>query len=213
MLPSASNRAGARACWSSSSAVEAHDLGLALKQPQQQPREPDRFVAQRRALRPRAAARGVALVEDEVDHRGDGGEPFGALDRPRRLERHVGLRDAILRAGDPLLHRRLADQERAGDLLDRQARDDAQRERDLLGRRQIGMAADEQQPQHVVAVVRFVEPLGELGLGVVQIRDDRLVGQRLLLAAPPHLVDRDVAPDQDQPGGGIARRTVLRPVT
>ena len=39
--------------------------------------------------------------------------------------------------------------------------DDAQRERDLLGRRQLGMAADEQQPQDVVAVVRAVEPLGE----------------------------------------------------
>ena len=32
-------------------------------------------------------------------------------------------------------------------------RDDAQRQRDLLRRRQVGMAADEQQPQDVVAVV------------------------------------------------------------
>jgi hypothetical protein len=41
-------------------------------------------------------------------------------------------------------HRRLGDQERARDLLYRQPGDDAQGERDLLGRRQIGMAADEQ---------------------------------------------------------------------
>ena len=74
------------------------------------------------------------------------------------------------------------------------------------------MAADEQQPENVVAIVRTVEPLGELGLGVVQIRDDRLVGQRFLFAAPPHLVERDVPADQDEPGGGFARRTVLRPV-
>ena len=33
------------------------------------------------------------------------------------------------------------------------------------------MAADEQQPQDVVAVVRAVEPLGELLLGVVEIGD------------------------------------------
>ena len=46
-----------------------------------------------RALR-RAAARRIALVEHEIDHRGDGGEPLGALDRARRLERNVGLGDA-----------------------------------------------------------------------------------------------------------------------
>ena len=109
-----------------------------------------------------AAARRIALVEDQVDHRRDGGEPLGALDRARRLERHVGLRDARLGAGDALLHRGFADQEGARDLLDGQAGDDAQRQRDLLGRRQVGMAADEQQPQDVVAVMRAVEPFGQL---------------------------------------------------
>ncbi len=68
------------------------------------------------------------------------------------------------------------------------------------------------QAQDVVAIVRAVEPLDELGFGVVQIGDDLLGRQRLLLAPAPHLVDRDVAPDHDEPGGGIARRTVLRPV-
>ena len=93
----------------------------------------------------------------------------------------------------------------------RQARDDAQRERDLLRRRQIGMAADEQQPQDIVAVMRAVEPFGELLLGVVEIGDRLVLGQRLLLAAAADLVDRDIAPDHDQPGRGIARRAVLRP--
>ena len=90
-------------------------------------------------------------------------------------------------------------------------RDDAQRQRDLLGRRQLGMAADEQQPQDVVAVVRPVEPLGQRRLGVVQVGDRRLVGQRHLLGAAAHIVDGGVAADEDQPGGGIARRAVLRP--
>ena len=71
------------------------------------------------------------------------------------------------------------DQERARDLRDRQPRDDAQRQRDLLRRRQLGMAADEQQPQHVVAIVGLVEPLGELRLHVVEIGELLLVGQRL----------------------------------
>ena len=82
-----------------------------------------------------------------------------------------------------------------------EAGDDAQRERDLLGRRQVGMAADEQEAQHVVAIVRAVEPLGEVGLGIVEIGDDLVGRQRLALAAAAHVVERDVAPDQDEPGG------------
>ena len=74
------------------------------------------------------------------------------------------------------------------------------------------MAADEQQPQDVVAVVGAVEPLGERGLGVLEIGEHLLVRQRLLLRPAAHRVDRRVAADEDQPGGGIARRAVLRPV-
>ena len=190
---------------------QSHDLGLALEQPQQQPRQANGLLAQGPADLGGVAAGRIALVEDQVDHRGDRGEPLGALHRARGLERHVGVRDAGLGAGDALLHRRLADQEGARDLLHRQAGDDAQRERDLLGCRQFGMAADEQQPQDVVAVMRAVEPFGELLLGVVEVGDRLVLGQRLLLAVAPHLVDRDVAPDHDQPRRGIARRTVLRP--
>jgi hypothetical protein len=74
------------------------------------------------------------------------------------------------------------------------------------------MAADEHQPQNVVAVVRAVEPLGERALGVVEIGDRLVVlRQRLLLAGAAHFVDRDVTPDHDQPGRGIAWRPVLRP--
>ena len=73
------------------------------------------------------------------------------------------------------------------------------------------MAADEQQPQDVVAIVRAVEPLGKLLLGVVEVGDRVFLGQRLLLLAPPDVVDRDVAADHDQPRRGIARRAVLRP--
>ena len=73
------------------------------------------------------------------------------------------------------------------------------------------MAADEQQPQDVVAVMRAVEPFGKLFLGVVEVGDRVFLGQRLLLLAPPDIVDRDIAPDHDQPRRGIARRAVLRP--
>jgi hypothetical protein len=141
----------------------------------------------------------------------DGGEALAALHRARRFERHAGLRDAGFGAGDALLHRGLADQERPRDLFDAEARDDAQRQRDLLRRRQIGMAADEQQPQNVVAVMRTVEPFGQRLLGVVEIGDRLVLRQRLLLAIPPDVIDRDIASDHDQPGRRVARRTVLRP--
>ena len=60
-----------------------------------------------------------------------------------------------------------------------QAGDDAQRERDLLRRRQVGMAADEQEAQDVVAVMRAVEALGERRLGVLEV-GDRLVRRERL---------------------------------
>ena len=157
------------------------------------------------------AARRVALVEQQVDHGCDSGEAFGPLRRTRRLEGHVGRSDAALCSGDALLHGALAHQEGARDLLDRQAGHDAQRQRDLLGRRQLAMAADEQEAQHVVAVVRAVEPLGQLGFRVIEIRQDLLRRQRLVPARAAPLIERKVAPDQDEPGGGIARRASLRP--
>jgi hypothetical protein len=191
---------------------QTHDLGLALKQPQQQPRQPDSLVAERCARNLRHAARGISFVEDEVDHRGNGGEPLGPLDRARRLERNVGRGDAALRPGNALLHRGLADQERACDLGDRQARHNAQREGDLLGRRQVGVATDEKEAKDVIAIVRAVESLGEFSFGVTQVRDGLFVRQRFLLAAASHLVERDVAADHDEPGRRLAWRTVLRPV-
>ena len=60
--------------------------------------------------------------------------------------------------------------------------------------------------------MRTVEPFGQLLLGVIGIRDGLVVlGQRLLLAVPPDIIDRGVAADHDQPRRGIARRAVLRP--
>ena len=179
---------------------------------QQQPRQPDRLLAERRAGRRLAAVGRIALVEDQIDHGGDGGEPLRALDRARRLERHAGIGDARLGAGDALLHGAFADQEGARDLLDGEAGDDAQRHRDLLRRRQVGMAADEQQPQDVVAVMRAVQPLGDIALGIFQVGDLVLLRHRRLLGALAHRVDAAVAADKDQPGRRVARRPVLRPV-
>jgi hypothetical protein len=73
------------------------------------------------------------------------------------------------------------------------------------------MAADEQQTKNVVAVVRPVEPLGEIGFRIVEIRYDLVRGKRHILVMTALGVEHEVAPDQDEPGGGIARRAGLRP--
>src|SRR5262249_4686514 len=139
-------------------------------------------------------------------------EPLRPLGRARAVERHVGGRDTALGASDALLHGALADEKGAGDLLYREAAYDAQREGDLLRRWQLGMAADEEEAQHVVSIVLVVESLGHLGFGVVQIRKHLVGRQRLLFAAAPLRVDGDVAPYENEPGCGVAWRPVLGPL-
>ena len=190
---------------------QAHDLRLGRKQPQQQPRQPDRLIAQRRALLDGIAARRIAFVEHEIDHRRHRREPLAALHRARRLERHIRPGDGRLRPRDTLLHRSLRDEKGARDLLHRQPRNDAQRQRDLLRRRQLRMAADEQQPQDVVAIMRAVEPLGDLAFGVAGVGDGVFRRQLPQPVAAAGIVDAGIAPDHDEPGGGVARRAVLRP--
>lgn len=74
------------------------------------------------------------------------------------------------------------------------------------------MAADEQEPQHVVAIMRIVQPLGDVGLGIAEIGEHGVLGQRRALATPAHVVERDIASDENEPRGGIARRPIDRPV-
>jgi hypothetical protein len=59
--------------------------------------------------------------------------------------------------------------------------------------------------------VGAVQPLGELGFGIIQIRDQLIGRQWDLLAPVTRLIEREVASYQDQPGSRIARGAVLRP--
>jgi hypothetical protein len=123
----------------------------------------------------------VALVEDEIDHRADDREPFRALGRIGRLEWHARLGDAGLRTGDALFHCAVADEKCAGDLLHGQTGDDPQRQCNLLCGRQVRMAADEEQPQDIVAIVGIVQPLGDIAFGVSCVGDQLFVWQCLCL--------------------------------
>jgi hypothetical protein len=110
-----------------------------------------------------------------------------------------------------LLHRRFADEEGAGDLPDRQPRHDPEGQSDLLGRRQVGMAADEQEPQNVVPIVVPVQPVHSLFLHVLQIGNLVLRRKLLVTGQLAYGIEGGVAAHEDQPGGRIARRAVLRP--
>ena len=191
---------------------QPHDFGLGGKQAQQQPPEADRLVAQPAAQGRLAAAGGIALVEQQVDHGRHRRQALGPLHRAGRLEGRAGLGHLGLGPGDPLLHGALAHQEGAGDLGHAQATDDPQGQSNLLGGRQVGMAADEQQPQDVVAIVGAVQPLHQIGLGVLQVGDQHLLRQGRLAGLAAHAVQGRIAPDEDQPGGGVAGRPFFWPV-
>lgn len=107
--------------------------------------------------------------ERNVSASGDRREPLGPFHGAGSFEGYAGGRDAMLRPRDSLFHRALGHEEGARDLFHGQARDDPERKRDLLGRREIGMAADKQESQYVIAVVRAIESFRERGLGIVDV--------------------------------------------
>src|SRR5437868_5781803 len=74
------------------------------------------------------------------------------------------------------------------------------------------MAADEEKPEHVVAVRRFVETLGDARFRIVEIGNRFVAGQRRLAGASAGPVERGVAANEDEPRRWVARRSVLRPV-
>ncbi len=180
------------------------------KRQQQQSREPDRLLAEAGA--DRSLARRIALVEDEVDHRRDHGEAFGALGALRAPSK--GAPASAIRALARVIRCSIAVSPRT-----RKARAICA---PPTGRRRsgsasaichvagsAGCAADEQQTQHVVAELRLVEPFHQWRFHIVEIGDRLLRRQGFELAALAHVVERGVAANQDQPGGGIARRPVL----
>ena len=97
-----------------------------------------------------AGARGVALVEDQVEDLHDHAQTFWALPWRRQRERGLGVPQGPLGAADPLGHRGLRDEERPGHLGGRQPADRAQGQRQLGRRRQCRVAAQEEESQRVI---------------------------------------------------------------
>jgi hypothetical protein len=153
-LALASTRAGSRDAWISISATR--------------PCTSDSSVASSARMRPRRSAsshsagrvqcspdgRGVAFVEDEVEHLEHRRRAVRALVRPRDLERHACLGQRALGAHDALRDGGLRHQEGARDLVGGQAAQEPQREGDARLRREHRMTGDEHEAQEIVARCR-----------------------------------------------------------
>jgi hypothetical protein len=103
-------------------------FGLVGRERGEHAAEAHRLLAQ---LRPRpgiARGRRVAFIEGQVHDLENGCEPRREFRADRHLERHFGVRQGLLRAGDARGHRRCRDEERARGLFGRQAADQLQRE-------------------------------------------------------------------------------------
>ena len=130
------------------------------------------------------------------------------------LERHLRRRQRLLGANDALRNRRLGHQKRASDLVGRQAAQKAQRQRGPCVDRQQRMAADEHQPEQVVAD----EVVGRgIHVGGCQLLVDQGVLAQLLLLAlpggsPAQLVDGAVLGGRHQPGTRLRRHAFGRPL-
>ena len=94
--------------------------------------------------------RGVALVEHEVQHVADRGDPVGAVGRGRRREPRPRRGQLLLGAADPRAHRRLADAVGVRDLAGAEPTHGSQRQSDLGHRAERRVAAEQQQREAVV---------------------------------------------------------------
>ena len=144
--------------------------------------EPDRLAGQ---VDPAGVAGGV----DEVEHAQHDGEIAGLV-QAAAAQRALG-------AADPLRHRRLGDVEGVGDLEGGEAADGAQGQRHLGRRREVGVAAAEEQKEGVVA------RLGDGGRRRLGIRHLLTAITGGLAAAG---VDEPPGGDRGQPRLRVARR-------
>jgi hypothetical protein len=112
--------------------------------------EPDRLGGEVLAHERVARRRGVALVEDEVEHGEHGLQPLRQRVRRGLRDRDARQPHLALGAHEPLGYGRLRQQQRPRDLGHGQAADQPQRERHLGLERERRMAAREHQPEPLV---------------------------------------------------------------
>ena len=193
-------------------AHEAVRLRLPRRQRHQNAAEAQRFLAQLRAHPIVASRRGVAFIEDEIDHPQHGREALRQLRSARRLIGEAGFRQRALGAHDPLRDRGLGCEKGARDLFGCQSCDHAQRQRRARLRRKQRVASGKDQPQHVVAdvvVQSSVEIRRGVLLGFQLVHQGRMLAFEHLVA--PEVIDGPALGGGQQPGAGFLRHARVRP--
>ena len=97
-----------------------------------------------------ARGRGIAFVENQVDHREDGVDPQAQFFAARRFKRNMCFQESFLGAEDALAHGFFRHQEGAGNFRRGEAADQTQGKSDAAFDRKDGMAGREDEPEHVI---------------------------------------------------------------
>src|ERR1051326_3481338 len=118
----------------------------------------------------------------------------------------TGSFDLVLRADEPLCHRRLSDQERTRDLLGRQTTQESERERDTRLWRERRMTAREDEAQPVI-LHEFFFLLVIAGCCLFW----ELRGKLAFPRPAPQAIERAIARSRRDPGAGIGRQAIGRP--
>src|SRR5205823_2157705 len=120
------------------------------REPGEDPAQTERVLAQSRPDPILTRGRGIALVEDQVDHLEHRGEARRALRATRKGEPHVRFDEGPLGPDDPLGDARDRHEERTRGLLSRQTAEDTKGERDASVLREDRMARHEDQAEQVI---------------------------------------------------------------
>ena len=158
-----------------------------------------------------AFMRGVAFVEDEVQHLERGIEAGFQLLTVGQVQRHAALADLALGAHQPLRDGRFLGQKRAGDLAHAESASGLEAQRDAGLARDLRMAAHQDHAQLVVAefgteVGIEVEFLGRCGFLRPEIRV--LALHHAFLAQQ---IERQIASGAKQPRRRVFRHALKRP--
>ncbi len=173
-------------------------FGFVGQQFDQGPSQPERL---RRQLTPTA----VALVENQIDGRQDGGQPLRKEVTGRHPERNGGRLDLALGPHQSLRHRLFRHQKGPGDFVGGEATEGAQRQGHLSldGERRVTAGEDELQ-----ALIRKTHSWHGALRGGLALQEDRL-GRQGLVAA--NAVDGTVARRGQQPGPSVVGIPIAGP--
>ncbi len=168
------------------------------------PGETDRLGAELYSMQSAASARGVPLVEHQIEHVQDGSQAPGSVDFLGHHEQRPAVADSRLGPADSLRDGRLRHQQAPGDLRRGEAAHRAQGERDLRGRSQCRVTAHKQQRQRVVLIAGT--------RCVYRLRGgDSLLPTAARRVAAPHF-DPPAACGRDEPAFGVVGGAVVRPL-